>query len=114
VAEAIVEVTRGLGGYLTLEDLKQHGQRGSEFTQAVPICLDKNMMAHGRTTSGVASHIQLWEHPPNGQGIVAQMALGILQELDKQGQTPKFQPNDHNSPQLVFSTAHFELSGSGA
>jgi gamma-glutamyltranspeptidase/glutathione hydrolase len=99
VAEAIVEVTRSLGGRLTLEDLRKHGERGSEFTEAVGIRLDKDMMAQGDQSDG--RHIHLWEHPPNGQGIIAQMALGVLQELDRRGQIPKFQPEDHNSPQSV-------------
>lgn len=41
--------------------------------------------------------VEVWEHPPNGQGIVALMALGILEELENTGKIPKFGPKDHNS-----------------
>lgn len=90
VAEAIVEIVQSLGGHLHLDDLKRHGEVGSEFTEAVPLRLT--------TDDG---DIDLWEHPPNGQGIVAQIALGILQELEKEGKIPKFGPEDHNSPGYV-------------
>ena len=91
VAEAIVNVTKSLGGYLTLEDLERHGREGSEMTEPVSIRLGPY------TESGEV--VDLWEHPPNGQGIVAQMALGILQILEKQGKIPKFKREDHNSPE---------------
>lgn len=101
VAEAVVQVTQSLGGRLTLEDLRKHGERGSEFTKAVSIRLDNDMLAQGEQSDG--RQIHLWEHPPNGQGIVAQMALGILQELGNQERIPKFRPGDHNSSQSVLS-----------
>jgi gamma-glutamyltranspeptidase/glutathione hydrolase len=49
---------------------------------------------HDKSEEGV----ELWEHPPNGQGIVALMALGIIQELEKNGKIPKFGREDHNTP----------------
>ncbi|KAB5559731.1 nucleophile aminohydrolase [Coniochaeta sp. 2T2.1] len=101
VAEAVVEVTRSLGGCLTLEDLRRHGERGSEFTKAVSIRLGEDMMAQRDQPGG--GHIHLWEHPPNGQGIVAQLALGILKELDKEGNIPKFRPEDHNSSKYLHA-----------
>lgn len=92
VAEAIIEVTSSLGGHLTLEDLKTHS---SEETDAVPIRLRIGSQENGE--------IDLWEHPPNGQGIVAQMALGILQELVKQGQVPDFGPEEHNTTRYLHA-----------
>lgn len=85
MAEAIVEISRQLGGYLTLDDLKRHE---SEVTEPTSITLK---------LGEDGSPIHLWEHPPNGQGIVAQMALGILDELEKQGSIPHFTEKDHNT-----------------
>lgn len=87
IAETIVEISNQLGGYLSLEDLKNHE---SEVTDPISITLDFQ-------EEDGSSRINLWEHPPNGQGIVAQMALGILVELEKQGSIPRFTEKDHNT-----------------
>lgn len=85
VAEAIVKISQEHGGYLALDDLRNHT---SEEVEPVSICLD---LPSSETS------IELWEHPPNGQGIVAQVALGILAELEKEGRVPQFTVADHNS-----------------
>lgn len=95
VAEAIVQVVQQLGGYLSLADLKRHGDVGSEVSQPVSIRLHSD----GNPGDG----IDLWEHPPNGQGIVAQIALGILQTLQSDGRIPKFGPQDHNTPEYLHA-----------
>lgn len=84
-ADAIVQISQQLGGYLSLADLKEHS---SEVVD--PVSLELSL--HPEELS-----INLWEHPPNGQGIVAQLALGILAELEKEGQIPNFSCKDHNS-----------------
>lgn len=99
VAEAIVKVVKDLGGYLNMSDLQRHGAQGSEVVDPVSIRLQQT--SPGSPSGGVA--VDLWEHPPNGQGIVAQMALGILQILEKQGKIPVFGSNDHNSPEYLHA-----------
>ncbi|KHN94843.1 acylase ACY 1 [Metarhizium album ARSEF 1941] len=87
IAKALVELVQSLGGLLELDDLEHHLEAGSE--PAEPISLK----FRGQGTDGV----ELWEHPPNGQGIIALMALGIIQELEKQGKIPTFGPDDFNT-----------------
>ena len=90
IAEALVQVVSDCGGHLTLEDLKAHADLGSEEPEA--ICLDYKGQGLG-TEHGV----KLWEHPPNGQGIVALMALGILEALERSGKIGKWSQSQHNS-----------------
>ncbi|KAF2800144.1 acylase ACY 1 [Melanomma pulvis-pyrius CBS 109.77] len=112
VAEQLVKVVSDLGGHLTLDDLKHHAELGSEPVDA--ISLKYTGQGVGERTDG---GIELWEHPPNGQGIVALMALGIIQELEKQGKVSNWTPKDHNSTQhlhaviealrIAFADAHW-------
>jgi gamma-glutamyltranspeptidase/glutathione hydrolase len=99
VAEQLVKVVSDLGGYLTLDDLKHHAEAGSEPVE--PISLKYTGQGVGESTNG---GIELWEHPPNGQGIVALMALGIIQELEKQGKISQWGPKDHNTTQHLHAT----------
>lgn len=89
VAEAIVHISRQLGGHMNLADLQEHT---SEIVE--PVALELTFPPDDST-------IKLWEHPPNGQGIVAQLALGILSELEKDGRVPSFSDKDHNSALYV-------------
>ena len=66
LAEAMVASSNAEGGCLTLEDLDNH--RADWVT---PI-------------RQRYKHIELHEIPPNGQGLAAQIALGILQHLPDQ------------------------------
>ncbi|OAA56812.1 acylase ACY 1 [Cordyceps fumosorosea ARSEF 2679] len=88
IGEAIVKVVQDLGGDLTLDDLQHHLEQGSEPVEPI------SLKFRGQ---GQEAGVELWEHPPNGQGIVALMALGILQELEKQGKIPTFRPEDVNT-----------------
>ena len=67
VADAIVETVQAQGGVMTHADLKAHTSTWGE-----PISLD----FHG---------IKVHEHPPNGQGLAALIAMSILRHDDLRG-----------------------------
>jgi gamma-glutamyltranspeptidase/glutathione hydrolase len=92
VAEALIKVVSDLGGHLTLDDLKHHADFGSEEVDA--ISLKFSGQGVGQSHEG---GVEVWEHPPNGQGIVALMALGMLQELEKTGKIETWREAEHNS-----------------
>lgn len=66
LAEAIVAASDAEGGCLTLQDLAGHS---ADWVTPV---------------SQSYKHIELHEIPPNGQGLAAQIALGMLQHLPDQ------------------------------
>ncbi|KAI1332789.1 gamma-glutamyltranspeptidase [Xylariaceae sp. FL0255] len=103
IAEELIKVVQDLGGHLELNDLAHHLETGSEPVdpismkfrgQNVAQILKDNIVGDAQDAD---LGLELWEHPPNGQGIVALMALGIIQELEKDGQIPTWGPQDHNS-----------------
>ncbi|KAH7419140.1 acylase ACY 1 [Cadophora sp. MPI-SDFR-AT-0126] len=89
IANELVKVVQDLGGHLELEDLAHHMELGTERVD--PISLTFN------------DEVEVWEHPPNGQGIVALMALGILEELESEGKIPKFADMKHNSTEYLHA-----------
>lgn len=93
IAEELVKVVQDLGGHLELDDLQNHLETGTEPVEAISLKFRGQNAGRGTEADGV----ELWEHPPNGQGIVALMALGIIQELESQGKIPTFKPEDHNT-----------------
>lgn len=100
VAEELVKVVQDLGGHLTVEDLKNHMELGTEETEPISLKFRAQDVSksHGQHMHDKSQEgIELWEHPPNGQGIVALMALGIIEQLEKVGKIPKFSREDHNS-----------------
>ncbi|EGP90891.1 uncharacterized protein MYCGRDRAFT_65045 [Zymoseptoria tritici IPO323] len=100
IAEELAKVVQDLGGHITIEDLKNHMDLGTEETEPISLKFKSQDIgkSHGQHMhDGSEEGVELWEHPPNGQGIVALMALGIIQELEKNGKIPKFGREDHNS-----------------
>lgn len=78
IGEAIVAAITSRGGVMTMQDLAAHTSQ-----PVTPISIDY----HDYT---------VWEIPPNGQGITALMALGILEALEKKGSVD-FGKLEHNS-----------------
>lgn len=95
IGEAIVKVVQDLGGRLSLDDLKYHMETGSQDVDAISLKLNPTDI--GGIKRDGKGEIEIWEHPPNGQGIVALMALGILEELSRTGKIPHFAAEQHNS-----------------
>ncbi|KAK7468773.1 hypothetical protein VKT23_003274 [Stygiomarasmius scandens] len=84
VAEAIVELIQSKGGVMELDDLAEH-----ETTFVEPI-----KYSYG-------GEVTLYECPPNGQGITALIALGILESLQEQGKIKPLSEMQHNSPEYL-------------
>ena len=111
VAEALVKVVQDLGGHLDLEDLRHHMNTGSEEVPAVSLhfagqgaALTQREGLHGGSSLSEDQHsVQIWEHPPNGQGIVALMALGIFEELERTGKIRTFSQQEHNSADYLHA-----------
>ncbi|KAI0544905.1 gamma-glutamyltranspeptidase [Xylaria curta] len=106
IAEELVKVVQDLGGHLELEDLAHHLEVGSEPVDAISLQFCGQNVAKklwdriadpAQQATNPDLGLEVWEHPPNGQGIVALMALGILEELEKDGKIPTFKPEDFNT-----------------
>ncbi|CAK9441268.1 uncharacterized protein LODBEIA_P51370 [Lodderomyces beijingensis] len=82
VAEAILETTSKRNHKLAKEDFKNHTS-----TIVEPIKLD------------FQDH-KVWEIPPNGHGLVALLALGLIQELHNEGKI-NLRELKHNSPEYL-------------
>jgi gamma-glutamyltranspeptidase/glutathione hydrolase len=106
VAEELVKVVQDLGGYMTLDDLKYHAETGTQNTEAISLKFTGQDIVKKQTagTDGEENQgVKIWEHPPNGQGIVALMALGILEELERTGKIPVFTEDQHNSTEYLHA-----------
>jgi len=64
IAEKIVNIVQEYGGFLTLDDMKSHRTRETQ-----PI-------------SATYRDIDVFEHPPNGQGFAALIMLNLMEEFD--------------------------------
>lgn len=83
IAEEICKLVRARGGLMTLDDLANHTS-----TPCDPI-------------SVTYADLNVWEHPPNGQGLVALIALGLLDVLQRDGTIPNLSTMDHNSAEYL-------------
>lgn len=106
IAEAIVKVVKDLGGYITLDDLAYHAEIGTQDVDAISLRFTGQGILSKQTIGAdneANQGVEIWEHPPNGQGIVALMALGIMEELERTGKIPKFTEAQHNSPEYLHA-----------
>ncbi|CAG8983727.1 hypothetical protein HYALB_00006296 [Hymenoscyphus albidus] len=113
IAEAIIKVTRDRGGFLKLDDLTHHLEVGTEPVDPISYVFKGQGYAETKSTyvDGISGQgeneddhgVEVWEHPPNGQGIVALMALGIIESLEESGKIPKFKKEEHNSTQYLHA-----------
>jgi gamma-glutamyltranspeptidase/glutathione hydrolase len=110
IADEIIKVIQDRGGLLELQDLKTHMELGSEPVAPISKVFKgqgysqtKSRYTEGQGSSEDNYGVEVWEHPPNGQGIVALMALGILEELEKTGKIPTFTESQHNSVEYLHA-----------
>lgn len=83
IGREIVNLVQSLGGEMTMEDLKSH-----KTDLVEPITINYQ-------------GLDIWECPPNGQGIVALMALGIIQSLQETKRIPAIHQMKHNSAEYL-------------
>ncbi len=111
VAKALITVVHDLGGRLDIHDLRSHCEYGDEEVEAIKLRFNgqnigkvQSKAVNGQPGQSADDQgVDVWEHPPNGQGIVALMALGILEELEKTGKLRTFKENEHNSAEYLHA-----------
>lgn len=95
IAQAIVSVVEEAGGCLAMDDLTDH-----QATWEQPICVNYR-------------GYNIWECPPNGQGITALLALNILEGFDVGGQKPLSTERLHHQIEalrLAFADSRWYVS----
>ncbi|KAG2369442.1 gamma-glutamyltranspeptidase [Suillus spraguei] len=86
IAEAIVELVQSKGGIMELNDLAKHE---TSFVEPIKYTY--------------AGDVTVYECPPNGQGITALVALGILEQMQIQGKIPSLLELEHNSAEYLHA-----------
>ncbi|KAI5450133.1 hypothetical protein NCC49_003760 [Naganishia albida] len=90
IAQAIVDLVQAGGGVMTMDDLA-----GQDAQVIEPICYEFK-----KGTAG-ADGVTLWECPPNGQGLTALVALGIIEQLENLGKLDDILKLEHNSVEYL-------------
>ena len=83
IGQEIVNLIQSLGGEMTMEDLKSHK---TDLVEPITIKYQG---------------LDVWECPPNGQGIVALMALGIISSLQETKRIRPIHQMKHNSAEYL-------------
>jgi len=107
VAEAVISAVQARGGVMSLGDLKDHGDRGSDEMDPISIEIPWGVDEEGQ---GKGRRKRVWECAPNGQGLVALQALGILEALQDRGVIPVIGSEGgygHNSVEYVSKSPLF-------
>lgn len=86
IANEIVKVVKSKGGVMELEDLAKHE---TEFVEPIKYTYK--------------DEITVYECPPNGQGVTALIALGILEQLETQGLVRPLDEMTHNSAEYLHA-----------
>jgi gamma-glutamyltranspeptidase/glutathione hydrolase len=91
IAKAIVETVQEDGGFITLEDLANH-----ETSKTKPI-------------SSEYRGLEVYEHPPNGQGFAALIMLNIMEQFDFSNHDPLSSERYHlmvEAKKLAYDDLH--------
>ncbi|EPE06291.1 gamma-glutamyltranspeptidase [Ophiostoma piceae UAMH 11346] len=107
IADRIVAACRAKGCLMTLGDLKRHAELPPDISEALcmPVSITAGTGSATTADSRQSERLRLWEHPPNGQGIVALLAMGILGELERTGRTAPLHSLQHNSAEYLHVVA---------
>ncbi|PWY97737.1 gamma-glutamyltranspeptidase [Testicularia cyperi] len=108
VASSIVELVQSQGGVMELEDLEHHLSTGTEEVSPISYTYNHPASDAGSASGAVPDKhngqgVTMYECPPNGQGLTALLALGILDELQNQGKVGDLATLDHNSPEYLHA-----------
>lgn len=107
IGKAIVDVIKMTGGFMEMQDLENHLKLGTQETEPISLKFTGQNIASKKVSGGDGAStgyaVELWEHPPNGQGIVALMTLGILEILEKERKILTFSQEDHNSTDYLHA-----------
>jgi gamma-glutamyltranspeptidase / glutathione hydrolase len=108
VAQAIVDLIQGEGGVMELEDLAKHRSTVVEpikYTYEGDVTVYEVRFPVLQIILPVSPvvNVPIPKCPPNGQGITALMALGILEMIQEQGSVKPLLEMEHNSTEYLHT-----------